>query len=184
MDNFNKIKEKEEMGSVFVTEDQRFWLDAHRLGLARKLKKKTEAPEGWRGKFYKLVTNNWFDNIITFFILINTLIMAIKYDGLDQKVEDIFENLNYFFAFVFNCEMFLKLIGLGRQYFYSAFDLFDMIVVIGTDLGIILKFTTSDSGFSAAAPVVRAFRIMRIVRLVRGRANIRIILGALVNILP
>jgi len=28
MDNFNKIKEKEEMGSLFVTDDQRCWIDA------------------------------------------------------------------------------------------------------------------------------------------------------------
>jgi len=28
MDNFNKIKEKEEMGSLFVTDDQRAWIDA------------------------------------------------------------------------------------------------------------------------------------------------------------
>jgi hypothetical protein len=28
MDNFNKIKEKEEWGSLFVTEDQRCWIDA------------------------------------------------------------------------------------------------------------------------------------------------------------
>lgn len=57
-------------------------------------------------------------------------------------------------------------------------------MVIGTDIGIILKLTSSGSGFSAAAPVVRAFRIMRIVRLVRGQKNIQIILSALFNILP
>jgi len=28
MDNFNKIKEKEEMGGLFVTDDQRLWIDA------------------------------------------------------------------------------------------------------------------------------------------------------------
>lgn len=28
MDNFNKIKEKEEWGSLFVSEDQRAWIDA------------------------------------------------------------------------------------------------------------------------------------------------------------
>lgn len=37
MDNFNKIKEKEEMGGLFVTDDQRLWIDAQRLGLARTL---------------------------------------------------------------------------------------------------------------------------------------------------
>jgi hypothetical protein len=184
MDNFNKIKEKEEMGSLFVTEDQRSWLDAHRLGLARTLKMRTEPPPGWRRRFYTLVTHPRFDAVITFFIAFNTLIMAVKYDGLAPEVESVFENLNYLFAFVFNVEMILKLIGLGRQYFYAAFDVFDMLVVIGTDAGMILKLTSSGSGFTAAAPVVRAFRVIRIVRLVRGRANIRIILGALVNILP
>ena len=93
--------------------------------------------------------------------------MAVKYDGMSKTLENIFENLNYLFAFIFNCEMILKLIGLGRQYFYSAWNDFDMLVVIGTDIGIILNFTTSGSSFSTAATVVRAFRIMRIVRLIK-----------------
>lgn len=60
-----------------------------------------------------------------------------------------------------------------------------MIVVIATDIGILLLFTTNGSGgFSTAATVVRAFRIMRIVRLVRSQANIKIILDTLVNIIP
>jgi hypothetical protein len=43
-----------------------------------------------------------------------------------------------------------------------------MMVVIGTDIGILLKFITPNgAGFSTAATVVRAFRIMRIIRLVR-----------------
>lgn len=60
-----------------------------------------------------------------------------------------------------------------------------MVVVIATDVGILLIFTSSGTGgFSTAATVVRAFRIMRIVRLVRSQANIKIILDTLVNIIP
>ena len=80
--------------------------------------------------------------------------------------------------------MILKLLGLGRQYFYSAWNVFDCIVVIGTDVGIVLKFVTSGSSFSTAATVVRAFRIMRIVRLIRSYRDIRLILDTLVNIIP
>lgn len=167
MDNFNKIKEKEEWGSLFVTEDQRCWIDAQRLGLAKKLQKKIDKPEGWRGRYYDLVNTKCFDGLITFFIALNTLIMAIKYDGINPKLEALFENLNYFFAFIFNCEMIFKLFGLGYQYFYSAWNLFDCIVVIGTDIGIVLNFVVTGSSFSTAATVVRAFRIMRIIRLVR-----------------
>jgi hypothetical protein len=76
--------------------------------------------------------------------------------------------MNYLFAFIFNLEMILKLIGLDTQYFYSAWNLFDMMVVIGTDIGILLNIVSAgSSSFSTAATVVRAFRIMRIVRLVR-----------------
>ena len=112
------------------------------------------------------------------------MVMAIKYDGIDPKLENVFENLNYLFATIFNLEMIFKLLGLGRQYFYSGWNLFDCIVVIGTDIGIILNFTSSGSSFSTAATVVRAFRIMRIVRLIRTQQNIKIILDTLVNIIP
>jgi len=184
MDNFNKIKEKEEWGSLFVTDDQRCWIDAQRLGLARKLQKKIDPPKGWRGKVFNLVNHRIFEGIITFFIAFNTMVMASKYDGINEELESIFEYLNYVFAFIFNCEMILKLIGLDTQYFYSAWNLFDMVVVIGTDIGILLNIISSGSSFSTAATVVRAFRIMRIVRLVRTQENIKIILDTLVNIIP
>jgi len=112
------------------------------------------------------------------------MVMAAKYDGINPMLENIFENLNYLFATIFNLEMIFKLLGLGSQYFYSGWNLFDMIVVIGTDIGIILNFTTQGSSFSTAATVVRAFRIMRIIRLVRSQDNIKIILDTLVNIIP
>lgn len=102
-----------------------------------------------------------------FFIAINTIVMASAFDGIPEAAETTFEYLNNLFAFIFNCEMVLKLIGLGGQYFYSAWNLFDCVVVIGTDIGIVLNFTTSGSSFSTAATVVRAFRIMRIIRLIR-----------------
>jgi len=80
--------------------------------------------------------------------------------------------------------MILKLIGLGNQYFDTAWNLFDMTVVFGTDIGILMNIFTTGSNFSTAATVVRAFRIMRIVRLVRSQENIKIILDTLVNIIP
>lgn len=54
MDNFNKIKEKEDMGGMFVTEDQKKWLDAQRLGLSKTLIKKMEKPKGWRIRYFDL----------------------------------------------------------------------------------------------------------------------------------
>jgi hypothetical protein len=143
-----------------------------------------DPPEGWRNRFFKLVNHNIFEGTITFFIAFNTVVMAAKVEGMPGHIDEFLDNLNYMFALIFNLEMFLKLIGLGSAYFNVAWNIFDMTVVIGTDLGIILETFTSGSGFSTAATVVRAFRIMRIVRLVRSQENIKIILDTVVNIIP
>ena len=73
MDNFNKIKDKEELGSLFVTDEQRSWIDAHKLGQIQKLQKMVEPPKGWRNKFFYLVNHKLFEGFITFFIGFNTL---------------------------------------------------------------------------------------------------------------
>ena len=184
MDNFNKIKDKEELGSLFVTDEQRSWIDAHKLGQIQKLQKMVEPPEGWRRKFFWLVNHNVFEGTITFFIAFNTVVMASKVEGMPGHIDEFLDSLNYVFAAIFNLEMFLKLIGLGSAYFNVSWNIFDMTVVIGTDLGIVLETFTKGSGFSTAATVVRAFRIMRIVRLVRSQENIKIILDTVVNIIP
>lgn len=126
-----------------------------------------EPPIGWRNKFFTIVNHKLFEGFITFFIGFNTLVMAAKTEGMPGHIEEFLDKLNYMFAAIFNLEMILKLIGLGSAYFNVAWNIFDMIVVIGTDLGILLEIFTAGSGFSTAATVVRAFRIMRIVRLVR-----------------
>jgi len=143
-----------------------------------------EPPPGWRFKFFKLVNHNIFEGTITFFIAFNTVVMASKVEGMPGHIDEFLDRLNYFFALVFNFEMILKLIGLGSAYFNVSWNIFDMTVVIGTDLGIFLEIFTKGSGFSTAATVVRAFRIMRIVRLVRSQENIKIILDTVVNIIP
>jgi hypothetical protein len=52
--------------------------------------KKKEAPEGWRGPFYELVEHDLFEALIMFFILLNTVAMAIQYDGIDPTLTNIF----------------------------------------------------------------------------------------------
>lgn len=87
MDNFNKIKEKEEMGSLFVTEDQKAWIDAQRMGLAQKLSKRIEPPDGMRKIVFNLVEHDVFEGIITFFISVNTIVMASHYDGMPSELK-------------------------------------------------------------------------------------------------
>ena len=101
MDNFNKIRAREATGALFLTDEQQEWIEAHRLGLAHGLQKAILPPTGWRIKYFNLVESKAFDLTITAFIAINTIVMALKHDGMAPGLSDTFENLNYLFAAVF-----------------------------------------------------------------------------------
>lgn len=138
IDNFNTIKEKEELGNQFVTEHQRSWIEIQKIGQGKQLRRKTKVPTGCQYQFYWLVNHKTFDHTITFFIVLNTIVMAIKHYQMSENLENFSENANYIFAFVFNMEMILKLIGLGKIYFLYSWNIFDMFIVISSDIGIVL----------------------------------------------
>jgi voltage-dependent calcium channel L type alpha-1D len=110
--------------------------------------------------------------------------MAMKYYRMPDNLEIFSEQINYIFAFVFNVEMILKLIGLGKIYFFSTWNKFDMIIVFATDFGLILNFFNLGGSFSSTATVIRAFRIMRMFKLIRSSVHMRLILDTVFNILP
>jgi voltage-dependent calcium channel L type alpha-1D len=78
----------------------------------------------------------------------------------------------------------LKLIGLGRTYFFDTWNKFDMFVVIASDLGFILNAMDISDTVSRTITVVRSVRVMRMVRLVKTSVNIRLIFDTIMNILP
>jgi hypothetical protein len=114
----------------------------------------------------------------------NTFIMGLKYYRMPDILINFSDDSNYFFALVFNFEMIIKLIGLGKIYFFYTWNIFDMTIVVLTDIGIILDMMNTGSTFSSTATVIRAFRIMRIFKLIRSSIHIRLILDTLFNILP
>ena len=110
--------------------------------------------------------------------------MAIKYHDMPEKLSEGLEIANYVFAFIFNLEMIFKMIGFSKFYFYSYWNLFDFLVVIGTDVGILFRVLQTGSDVATAATIVRAFRIMRIFRLIRSSKNLKVLIDTLVYILP
>jgi len=47
------------------------------------LQKKIDPPPGWRTIIFNLVNHNYFEGIIMFFIIFNTVIMASNFEGID-----------------------------------------------------------------------------------------------------
>ena len=185
IDNFNKIKINEELGNMFVTESQKKWIEIQRIIMRKKLKFQDNLPQtGIRNKILKFATSRWFDWSITACIFANTIVMSIRYARMSDLYSSILENFNLAFAIVFNFEAFVKIIAFGKSYFNNSWNKFDLSIVIGTDIGLLMNVVNMGINVSTIATVVRAFRIMRIFRLVKSSQNMRIILDTISHILP
>lgn len=153
--------------------------------MRKKLKLQETIPKSaLRMAVLKFSKNKWFELFITFCIIANTIIMSIKYARMSTTYGNVLEYSNYFFAAIFNFEAIVKIIGQGKSYFYYAWNKFDLSIVIGTDLGLLMNVINMGINISTVATVVRAFRIMRIFRLVKSSQNMRIILDTIVHIIP
>jgi voltage-dependent calcium channel L type alpha-1D len=94
---------------------------------------------------------------------------------------------NAFFSFIFNVEMVLKLIALQGEYFRSSWNLLDMFIVVSADIGLLFTYFSAAQGGGAsskAITILRAFRILRVVKLLQKMESIKVIIDAVINILP
>jgi len=71
-------------------------------------------------------------------ILMNTLVLGIKWYDMPEQVEFATKILNYFFSIVFTIEAIIKLWAMRCNYFKDSWNQFDFIVVIGTWVVIIM----------------------------------------------
>lgn len=139
----------------------------------------------------KIVDHKYFQQGILLAILINTLSMGIEYHNQPEELTSIVETSNMIFSCIFAIEMLLKLIGEGPfKYISNGFNLFDGIIVILRYLYfynftlIIITYCVfsvieicqaglggreTNSGLS----VLRTFRLLRILKLVRFMPNLR-----------
>uniref|UniRef100_A0A1I8G4E0 Ion_trans domain-containing protein n=1 Tax=Macrostomum lignano TaxID=282301 RepID=A0A1I8G4E0_9PLAT len=124
--------------------------------------------ESSRGIFQKLryvvkriIDHKVFQQGILLAILFNTISMGIEYYDQPILLTDIIEYSNVVFCVIFGLEMLLKLIGDGLiVYISSGFNVFDASIVL---LSIFELIQGGNSGLS----VLRTFRLLRILKLVR-----------------
>ena len=134
--------------------------------------------------FYDIVHLPYFEYSITFFIILNTVVMSMKHYRQSYELFEFSEHSNTVFAIVFNIEMVMKLIALRKAYFHSSWNRFDLIIVILSDVGLLMKIVNHGDSFSSATTVIRGFRIMRIFKLIKSSVHIRLIIDTIFHILP
>ena len=107
-------------------------------------------------------------------------------------MDDTTDIINYIFAAIFIAEAIIRITAFGfKEYFKEGWNIFDFIVVIGSIISIFislaLSLTTGNQQsvpIKGAVTIIRTFRIMRVVRLIRRAKSLQLIFNTFVITLP
>ncbi|XP_054719182.1 voltage-dependent T-type calcium channel subunit alpha-1H-like, partial [Uloborus diversus] len=114
-----------------------------------------------QAKVKSFTDHTYFQRGILTAILVNTLSMGIEYHNQPEELTLAVEISNVIFTAVFFLEMILKMFAEGFcSYISSGFNVFDSVIVV---LSLVELCQSSGSGLS----VLRTFRLLRILKLVR-----------------
>ncbi|KAM4697882.1 sodium channel protein type 2 subunit alpha-like [Rhinophrynus dorsalis] len=186
IDNFNQQKKKIRGQDIFMTEEQKKYYNAMKKLGSKKPQKPIPRPTNvFQGVVFDIVTRQAFDITIMILICLNMVTMMMETDEQSQEMADNLYWINVVFIVLFTAEFLLKLISLRHYYFTIGWNIFDVVVVILSIVGMFLadiieKYFVSPTLFR----VIRLARIGRILRLIKGAKGIRTLLFALMMSLP
>ncbi|XP_045478266.1 voltage-dependent T-type calcium channel subunit alpha-1G isoform X2 [Harmonia axyridis] len=127
----------------------------------------------FREQIKAFVEWKYFQQGILLAILINTLSMGIEYHEQPEILTHVVEVSNIIFSAIFAVEMLLKIIAEGPfGYISNGFNVFDGVIVILSAIEICQKFM-GESHMDSGLSVLRTFRLLRILKLVRFMPNLR-----------
>ncbi|XP_046881398.1 sodium channel, voltage gated, type VIII, alpha subunit b [Hypomesus transpacificus] len=186
IDNFNQQKKKFGGQDIFMTEEQKKYYNAMKKLGSKKPQKPIPRPlNKVQGMIFDFVTQQVFDISIMMLICLNMVTMMVETDDQTEETENILYWVNFVFIVAFTTEFVLKLFALRHYYFTIGWNIFDVVVVILSIVGMFLadiieKYFVSPTLFR----VIRLARIGRILRLIKGAKGIRTLLFALMMSLP
>lgn len=115
----------------------------------------------------KIAIKKSFDNFILVCIILNTIVLALKWYDQPSEMEAAFTYINIVFNIIFTIEAVIKIIALRSQYFRDAWNCFDFTIVVLSYIFLILAYTNVLVGFGSTTTILRALRIGRVLRLIK-----------------
>ncbi|XP_048524093.1 voltage-dependent calcium channel type A subunit alpha-1 isoform X3 [Dendroctonus ponderosae] len=155
-------------------------------------------------KIWRLVVSSPFEYFIMTLIVLNTLLLMMKYHQSPSLLSEALALMNIVFTFFFLCETILKLIAFGlKNFFKDPWNTFDFVTVIGSIVdAMVVEFgeraerMTKDRTKELDVPALigkwlkdnfinvgflRLFRAARLIKLLRQGYTIRILLWTFVQ---
>mmetsp|Transcript_17670 Transcript_17670/g.12719 ORF Transcript_17670/g.12719 Transcript_17670/m.12719 type:complete len:155 (-) Transcript_17670:740-1204(-) len=126
------------------------------------------------------VKSGFFENFMTFAVLLNTIALAMDRYGMPESEAKFLELINELFTWIFIVEMSMKLLAIGiSKYCAERMNLIDGVVVLLS----IVEMSISSGGTSLSAfrtiRIFRTFRVLRVARLLRALHSMQVIIGVI-----
>ncbi|GFS86640.1 voltage-dependent calcium channel type D subunit alpha-1 [Nephila pilipes] len=132
-------------------------------------------------KVWWFVTSQYFEYSIFVLIMINTLVLAMKYYGQPKEYTFALDIMNMIFTAVFAFEFLLKLVAFKfKNYFGDAWNVFDFIIVLGSFIDIVYSEVNPGTNI-ISINFFRLFRVMRLVKLLSRGEGIRTLLWTFIK---
>ncbi|KAJ2946609.1 hypothetical protein O0L34_g12668 [Tuta absoluta] len=144
-------------------------------------------------KVWRIVVSTPFEYFIMTLIVLNTLLLMMKYYNQNDLYADILKYSNMGFTGMFSVETVLKIIAYGvKNFFKDPWNTFDFITVIGSIIDALIMEFGTDLGENCAdiscqqentfnVGFLRLFRAARLIKLLRQGYTIRILLWTFVQ---
>ena len=126
----------------------------------------TETGNKFRDSCRKIADSSIFNNLILVCIILNTICLSITWFGEPELLSKVMEFVNIGFTIVYTIEMVIKLIAFKLSYFKDGWNNFDFLIVIFAWIGFLAHYVF-DIKVGALTTVVRSFRILRVIKLIR-----------------
>ncbi|XP_011506186.1 PREDICTED: voltage-dependent calcium channel type A subunit alpha-1 [Ceratosolen solmsi marchali] len=130
-------------------------------------------------KIWRIVMSTPFEYFIMILIVLNTLLLMMKYHRQSDLYKNTLKYMNMCFTGMFTVECIMKIAAFGvRNFFKDPWNTFDFITVIGSIVdALVIEFGENfiNVGF------LRLFRAARLIKLLRQGYTIRILLWTFVQ---
>ncbi|XP_011688054.1 PREDICTED: voltage-dependent calcium channel type A subunit alpha-1-like isoform X2 [Wasmannia auropunctata] len=130
-------------------------------------------------KIWKIVVSTLFEYCVMTLIVLNTLLLMMKYHDQKESYKNTLKYMNMCFTGMFTIECIMKIAAFGvKNFFKDAWNIFDFITVIGSIVdALVVEFGENfiNVGF------LRLFRAARLIKLLRQGYTIRILLWTFVQ---
>ena len=125
--------------------------------------------------------SKYFEWGIMICIFVSALTGAMPYHGMHPLYDRVLQQITFVLGIVYNLEMLMKIVALGQWYFDDDWNRFDFFVVIGSDLGFLVKVLSGNSHDYPLGIVIRLLRMARVLRLVKSDQTLKIFFITLKN---